>query len=171
MIEIWKDILGYEGLYQVSNLGRVKSLNYHKTRKEHILKPTNCHGYLRVNLSKNKNRKSYLVHRLVGEAFISNFDNLPEINHKDENKHNNCVENLEWCDRQYNNTYGTMLQKNRDSHNPKPVKCLDLETNKILFFHSQNEAAKYFNTYNYVISYSIYKSKQAYKNRYIFSEN
>lgn len=107
-MEVWKDIKVYEGLYQVSNYGRVKSLNYHLTKKEMVLKASpDCGGYLKVVLYKNGKRKHFLVHRLVAEAFLPNPDNLPQINHKDEDKTNNIVENLEWCDVRYNINYGT----------------------------------------------------------------
>ena len=107
--EIWKDIKDYEGLYQVSNFGRVKSIRF---GKERILKSgTNNWGYLFVKLCKNGKIKPFLVHRLVAEAFLPNTDNLPCVNHKDENKQNNNVNNLEWCDVKYNNTYGTRTEK------------------------------------------------------------
>ena len=108
--EIWKDIEGYEGLYQVSNLGRVKSLNYHRTGKEGILEGYG-NDYLQVNLCKDGNREQPLVHVLVATAFIENPDNLPEVNHKDENKYNNCMDNLEWCSHSYNNTYNDKAKK------------------------------------------------------------
>lgn len=113
MNEIWKDINGYEGLYQVSNLGNVRSIydncpnhlckNRIKIIKQHI---TNS-GYLFVQLHKNKIVKNKAVHRLVAEAFIENNYNLPQVNHKDEDKFNNNAENLEWCTCEYNNSYGT----------------------------------------------------------------
>ena len=99
MEEIWKDIDGYEGLYQVSNLGRVKSFNYNRTGKEMNLKPVNtCNGfgYLYVNLNKNGKTRLFYIHRLVAKAFLENPDHKSDVNHKDENKTNNCVENLEW---------------------------------------------------------------------------
>ena len=103
--EIWCRIKGYEGLYEVSNFGRVKSIGY---GKERILKPLrNTRGYLQVNLWKNGEKKTYRVHRLVAQTFIPNPDNLQEVNHKDENKENNSVMNLEWCDRKSNCNYGT----------------------------------------------------------------
>lgn len=105
MKEEWQDIAGYEGLYQVSNLGRVKSLNYKRTGKEIILVPGNCRGYLFVTLYKNGKVKSYYLHRLVGQAFLENPDNSPEVNHIDQNKQNNCISNLEWCSSKYNNRY------------------------------------------------------------------
>ena len=99
MKEIWKDIKGYEGLYQVSNLGRVKS-------KRKILSPSKGE-YLKVVLSKNGVEKVYTIHRLVAKAFIDNFENKPQVNHKDENKHNNVVDNLEWVTNKENMNYGT----------------------------------------------------------------
>lgn len=114
-MEIWKDIKGYEGLYQVSNMGRIKSLGNDKTRKEKILslKPNNK-GYIRVYLCKNGKRKHFSVHRLVAEAFLPNPDNLPVVNHKIddfEHRSDNRVENLEWCTVEYNNNYGTHNKK------------------------------------------------------------
>lgn len=110
-MEIWKDISGYECKYKISNYGRIKSLNYGKTQKEKIRKTQLNKGYAKVNLSKNGKVKHYLVHRLVAEAFIPNPNNLTEINHKDENKENNHVSNLEWCTHKYNMSYGTRSEK------------------------------------------------------------
>ena len=121
--EIWKDILGYEGLYQVSDKGRVKSIVYGKEKIRKLVR--NKNGYLRVGLRKNGKMKQCLVHRLVGQSFIPNPHNLPQVNHKDENKTNNCVENLEWCDRKYNLNYGTRNQRIAEKHtngkDSKPV--------------------------------------------------
>lgn len=101
MKEIWKEILGYERTYEVSNFGRVRNIRTGK-----ILKPTNDKdGYLQLVLSKNGTRKTVKVHRLVAYAFLPNPQNLPQINHKDEDKTNNKVDNLEWCDSKYNNNY------------------------------------------------------------------
>ena len=114
-MEEWKAIPGYEE-YQVSTLGRVKRLAYYKNVcggskqycKERILKPqTRKRGYQVVMLSKNSKAKSFLVHRLIAMVFIPNPDNLPQVNHKDENTSNNCVNNLEWCNQCYNSNYGT----------------------------------------------------------------
>ena len=114
MKEIWKDVVGYEGLYQVSNMGNVRSLNWKNCgyTRNLWLKPHNK-GYFQVELVKNKKKKTFVVHRLVSVAFIPNPDNLPCVNHKDENKQNNCVDNLEWCDYGYNNRYSMNLHPER----------------------------------------------------------
>lgn len=105
-MEIWKDIKGYEGLYQVSSKGIVKDCNGIERKQR-----TDTYGYKIVTLRKNGEYKSYKVHRLVGIAFISNPENLPCINHKDEVKSNNNVENLEWCTSKYNSNYGHRNEK------------------------------------------------------------
>lgn len=107
--EIWKDIEGYDGVYQVSDKGRVKSLSI---GKEKILKPKrNTKGYLQVALYKNVETKWCYLHRLVAQSFLSNPNNLPQINHKNEDKNDNRVENLEWCSSKYNSNYGTRIQR------------------------------------------------------------
>lgn len=106
--ETWKSITGYEGLYEVSNLGRVKSLKFDK---EKILKPNKVKGYLRVELLKNGQRKLLYVHRLVAAAFIPNPKGLPEVNHKDEDKTNNSVTNIEWVSRWDNMHFGTLYER------------------------------------------------------------
>lgn len=117
-IEYWKPIPGYED-YEVSNLGRVRSLKYGKIR---ILKPGKTKGYLHVILYKNCTSKWFKVHRLVAMAFIPNPDNLPMINHKDENPGNNAVSNLEWCDASYNNSYGTLPERQSQKQLNDPIK-------------------------------------------------
>lgn len=118
MEEVWKDIPGYEGLYQVSNTGEVKSLNYRGSGETKLLKQsTNKKGYKRVVLCKNRKKKNHSVHRLVAITFIPNPDNLPIVNHIDECKSNNMVSNLEWCTLVYNNAYGT--RNERISENKK----------------------------------------------------
>ena len=105
-METWKEIAGYEGIYEVSDMGRVKSLNYNHTGTEKILKPWKTHrGYLQVGLSKDGKVKHTLVHRLVADSFIPNPNNLETINHKDEVKTNNVASNLEWMSRADNVAY------------------------------------------------------------------
>lgn len=128
MVEVFKAIEGFEDLYEVSNLGRVRSLdrwvNHNskgdkKYRKGRVLKPApNKKGYLMVVLCKDGKMKTYLVHRLVAEAFIPNPQSLPQVNHKDEDKTNNFVcmsnieeSNLEWCTYEYNINYGTHTER------------------------------------------------------------
>ena len=128
MNEIWRTAVYdgeiYEGLYKVSNLGRILSLNYKNTGKPDLMTPVEIpNGYLQVGLSKNKKTKTCYVHRLIAETFLPNPENLPEVNHKDEDKTNNFVflnedgsadkekSNLEWCDRKYNNNYGTRTER------------------------------------------------------------
>jgi len=112
--EIWKDIKGYEGKYQISNLGRVKSLLEWRGNKNldkwvenpTILTPTNNgHGYLIINLMDRCKRKNHYIHRLVAEAFLPNPFNKPVVNHKDYNRQNNRVDNLEWCSIKENVNY------------------------------------------------------------------
>ena len=116
IIEEWRtaiyDGILYEGLYKVSNLGRILSLNYKNTGKAELMTPVERKdGYSVVGLWKNRKSKTCLVHRLVAQTFLPNPDNLPEINHIDENKENNRVENLEWCTSEYNNNYGTRNER------------------------------------------------------------
>lgn len=132
MNEIWKNIVGYEGLYQVSNLGNVKSLNYRRTGKERILKPGNYkEGYLYVILCKNRKLKHFTIHRLVAQAFLENPDHKSDVNHKDENKTNNCVNNLEWMSRKENINFGT--------HNQRMAKSL---SKSVLQFTKNGEFVK-----------------------------
>ena len=123
-----RDIKNYEGLYAVTEDGRVWSY-----RNEKYLTPLKSRGYFRVQLSKEGKRPAYLIHRLVAEAYLPNPDNLPQVNHKDENKANNSVSNLEWCTAAYNNSYGTHLEQLK-----KAVYCVELDKS----FNSLDEAAK-----------------------------
>lgn len=122
-MEIWKNI---NKEYQVSNLGRVKSKYRKGTYGKTIKQWKDKHGYLIVYLSKNGKSKKYKVHRLVAEAFIPNLNNLPCINHRDENKLNNRTDNLEWCTYKYNNNYGTKKAKISKA-NSKQVLCIELD--------------------------------------------
>lgn len=107
MKEIWKDIPGYEGLYQASNLGRIKSKKNNKILKLY----KNQYGYLQVRLSKKGIVKLFRVHRLITNTFIYNKYNKPYVNHKDGNKQNNCVENLEWCTQKENVEHAIKILK------------------------------------------------------------
>ena len=157
--EIWKDIEGYEGLYQVSNMGRVKSLNYRRTGKEEILKGVDYgEGYLYVSLWKNGKVKQCRINRLVAQAFLENPQNLPEVNHKNEDKNDNSIENLEWCSKSYNINYGTRNKKagkkltgkkHSEEHNKKigkklskPVFSVDKESGLIMWWESAMEASR-----------------------------
>ena len=119
MEEVWKDIEGYEGLYEVSNLGRVKSLH---GLSEKIMKNSNgSGGYQKLSLTKNKIPKNFFVHRLVAQAFIPNPESKPEVNHIDEDKTNNRVDNLEWMTHIENSMFGTRNERSSVNRlgNPK----------------------------------------------------
>lgn len=188
--QIWKDVKGYEGLYQVSNTGRVRSLNYMKTSKVQVLKPQRqTQGYLFVRLRKEGKIRTIYIHRLVAEAFIPNPNNYPEVNHIDENKQNNIVSNLEWCTREYNQNYGTINKRRSEKHkgkilseehkaniskalkgkaHTKKVICIELKR----IFDSASEAAEYLdynvNTFYHAINNS--GRVKGYTFKYIESE-
>lgn len=145
--EIWKDIAGYEGLYQVSNLGRVKSLErvgyQGRIVKERILKfGKNGSGYYVVNLCKNANRKTFQIHRLVAKLFIDNKQEKPQINHKDENKTNNVVSNLEWVTAKENINYGSRTNRTSKSKS-KRIKVI-YQDDTYEFWDSATEFEKSF---------------------------
>lgn len=145
-MEHWKSIAGYEGLYEVSDLGRVKSLWY---GKEKILKPgKNTQGYLIVNLCKDGHVKSVRIHRLVATSFIPNTNNLETVNHRDEDKTNNAASNLEWMSKRDNINYGTRNKRVsetqiNDKNKSKAVKMFDKKTGELLeTFPSLHEAKR-----------------------------
>lgn len=158
--EVWKDVVGYEGLYEVSNMGRVRSVKRivnstnprqtWKTINERILKPApyghtpKCGGvrHLGVALHRNGKQKTEKVHRLVAMAFIPNPNNYPIINHKDENPHNNRADNLEWCDHKYNSNYGERTERWRKSFPATTVLQFTLSGNLVAQYESAVEAAK-----------------------------
>lgn len=149
MSEVWKPVVGYEGYYEVSSLGRIRSVkrtvkgidgkNY---RLNSAIKRQfdNGKGYYYVSLCVNGVQKPMVVHRLVAKAFLPNPDNLPEVNHKDENPLNNRADNLEWCTRQYNQRYGTHDERVARAA-WKPVVGIDNDGNEF-YFASVKEAAK-----------------------------
>ena len=154
MEEIWRDIKNYEGLYQVSNLGRVKSLSRYIRhwrggllfREGRIMTPrVNKYGYLQLSLNKNGKYKTFTVHQLVAKAFVPNPNKFPAVNHIDENKTNNIVDNLEWCENKYNCNYGTRnkrikyYQKN-DTKKSKPILQYSLTGEFIKEYPSIHEA-------------------------------
>lgn len=153
-MEVWKDIKGYEGRYQISNCGRVKSLNYHKENREAILVPkVTKTGYLIIGLWCDKKKKFFPIHRLVAKAFIAPFDG-EQVNHIDADKANNHVENLEWCTARENTLHAIKLGLFDDSakklakanvERSKAVEVTNLQTGEILKFASTREAARMLN--------------------------
>lgn len=154
-MEIWKDIKDFEGLYQVSNEGRVRSLDHYASNgrvmvlyKGQIMTPVfnRYTGYLNVKLSKNNKATTRNVHRLVAETFLDNPNTLPQVNHKDEDKTNNRVENLEFCTCSYNANYGTRnertaMRKRGVTVNGKPVEIVDKSGNVVKEYKSATECA------------------------------
>ena len=146
--EIWKDIIGFEGFYKVSNHGRILSIKRkirkwdgERTLKGGILKPSvNLKGYAFVYLYKNGHSQMKTVHRLVADAFIPNPLLLPQINHKDEDKANNHADNLEWCSAAYNITYGNRIRKVSAALG-MPIEVYDLNRGIAEKFKNYQEAA------------------------------
>lgn len=151
MKEIWKDVVGYVGLYQVSNLGRVKSCSHLvKCKNGYRIQPCkhlkNCfdNHYYHVTLFLNGKRKIYLVHRLVAQAFIPNPKNLPQVNHKDGNKTNNNAKNLEWvtCSENIKHAFRVGLNHAHDGGTSKPILAYDTNGIFVKEYKSTNEAAR-----------------------------
>lgn len=143
-MEEFKDIKGFEGLYMIGSCGNVFSLLSNK-----ILKPCkNNRGYLKVGLYKERKIYKFTLHRLVAMAFIPNPNNLPQINHKDEDKTNNCIFNLEWCDNEYNMNYGTrnkrlsQIMKGNTNQIKRPVEQYTINGEYIKKYDSLKEAEK-----------------------------
>lgn len=146
-MEVWKDVKGYEGLYQVSNYGNVKSLRSGKK----IALNYDRKKYLTAHLCNKNGQKRIRVHRLVAEAFIPNEKRLPQVNHIDENKNNNYYKNLEWCDNKYNSNYGTRNKKISNSRK--------IQTKKIYQFSLDGDFIKEWeNIYEILSEIKIQKS-------------
>ena len=151
MYEIWKDIHGYEGHYQVSNLGRVRSLDrivkYSNGRdhfaKGRIIKPGTCRGYRTAGLHVDGQTKKARISRLVAEHFVDNPHNYPHVNHKDENKENDCADNLEWCTPEYNNAYGTRVRRSHESAEKNQRQFVCVET--LTIYRSESKCARELN--------------------------
>ena len=150
MNEVWKDVVHYEGLYEVSNLGRVRNKQTQKIKAQtsNYNKTTNKGGYLTVQLWKNNRSKREYVHRLVAMAFIPNPDHKPQVNHKDEIKTNNEVSNLEWVTCLENNNYGTHIERlveanqNNGTYEAARERMTENNPNKGQFTRGRNGAAR-----------------------------
>lgn len=167
-MENWKNVVGYEGYYEVSDLGNVRSVT--RVKKGKALKPIKRqHGYLAVQLwgkgGNSRGFRTFSVHRLVAEAFIPNSENKPEVNHKDENKANNRVENLEWVSRKENMNVGTLPNrfKGRKSHRAKAILQYDKEGNLLGEFESASDAGRKLGINYRNIQNSLYKGQLAYE--------
>ena len=140
--EVWKDVVGFEGFYQISDKGNIYSVERRDSRGNkcggRALRPVyNIDGYLQVNLYRNGVPKRKFIHRLVAEAFIPNTNGFPQVNHRDEVKDNNNVENLEWCTSKYNNNHGTRIERLS-----KKVRAVDIKTGEVVTFNSTREAGR-----------------------------
>lgn len=158
MEEIWRPVKEYEGYYEVSNLGRVRSIDRYvntkgdskRIRNGRVLKGILHNEYVWVTLSKDNLKSKKRVHRIVAEAFLPNPDNLPQVNHKDEDKTNNNVDNLEWCTAKYNMNYGTLRERRVQTNiqngtfNPDHIRLSKLEYQRLY----QKENREKINEYN-----------------------
>lgn len=185
MKEIWKSVEGFEGLYEVSNLGRVRSLDREvrnrggiAVKRGKILSPKNVNtNYKAVNLWKKNKGYMRLVHRLVAIAFLPNPENLPQVNHKDEDPSNNNVNNLEWCDSAYNANYGTAIARRSAKtkgvprpQNGKPIAQYTKDGRLVKIYLTAMEAARALTADNSSICHcanGAYKSSYGYVWRWV----
>lgn len=185
MEEEWRPIPNYIGYYEVSNIGNVRSVDrlvtysngVQRVHKGKILKQDiNYKGYHRVRLQKDGKSKSFSVHRLVALAFIPNPNSLPQVNHIDENKSNNCVSNLEWCTSEYNNNYGNHINnsvtsyKNNNDLGRHVLRC-DMDNNIIQEYRSTYEVQKLFGKNHSYIKKCCDNNKIAYGYRWRWGVN
>jgi hypothetical protein len=180
-MEKWETIKGYEELYEISTLGRVRSLDRNcpqphllirNLKGKYLKTAINNKGYVAVGLQK----RGFFIHRLVATAFIPNPLNLPQVNHKNGVKTDNRIENLEWCDAVYNmqHAHKNNLIKKRNHHNEnnpnaRPIRRIEIKNNKIVVFKTMKEAALKSNTTSSNIGYSL-KNKRIHRG-YIFEYN
>lgn len=169
----FKELIGsrphpiYKDLYIKEN-GTIYSVKKYNGSIYYVneMSPSISGGYNIICYNKNNIKKNLFIHRLVAETFIPNPNNYPQVNHKDENKLNNCVDNLEWCDSIYNNRYGTRIQRQCKTQGFS-IRLIDTFNNTTKKFISINECARYLNTSSNAIRYSI-KNNISYKNKYNF---
>lgn len=143
---VWKDIIGYEGLYEVSDTGRVRN----KITQRVFRCSLGTTGYHQVHLRKNSKPRTYLVHRLVAQAFLINENKLPQVNHVDEDKSNNDVSNLEWCTPKQNANHGTRIERITNSinysvvgkKNSKPIKQINKDSAVVRIWNSIKECQR-----------------------------
>lgn len=149
--EVWKDVVGYEGYYEVSNLGRVRGVDRIVTGSNVVTQHFKGHlmtqrpdgnGYMLCHLRMNRTRRMIHVHRMVAEAFIPNPDNLPQVNHKDNSRTNSQVDNLEWCTVKYNSNYG--LHKKRASFSRAERYRAVFPNGTEIYFRGQKQIQEYF---------------------------
>ena len=170
-METWRDVAGYEGRYQVSDLGRVRNV----ARRRLLNERKQRSGYVSVMLYAEGVAKSRLIHRLVAEAFLENLENKPFVNHIDENKRNNRVENLEWCTHKYNMNYGTVNHRisEKRGHGARSKRAIcqkDMNGVVIAFWNSISEASKTTHTARssiYQCCKGIHRSANGYRWEYM----
>lgn len=166
MAEIWKNVNGYEGIYEVSDFGRIRTaknkttnslLHGERVWKQRVLKQkTDQNGYKRVSLWKNKREKTFLVHRLVAKSFIPLVDNKDCVNHLDGNPSNNYLTNLEWCDHTENLSHA---YRNRLNQAPDPTVLVNTITSEAFYFMSKAKASEYLGRNKGYVSRMIQKGE------------
>ena len=161
------DIPGYQGKYKITDSGKIFSVarfvaesgragRFYKEKE--LKQQIDKYGYHKVSLCNNGIQKWYFVHRLIAITFLPNPNNLPCVNHKDENKLNNCVDNLEWCTKSYNHSYGTCIERTSEKQRLTHSNCITIvgyKENEIIEFHSISSASRYFNVSHAAISKAI----------------